>query len=492
MVKEIPVANEEQLKLLMQGVKVWNEWRKNNPEVGIDLSEADLKEADLKEFNLHRANLSRAFLSEADLQGTVEYGQICVNSVDSFNETVYEIESYLFTTDLSEADLSEAFLIGANLSFANLGKAHLSKAYLSETDFSWANLKNANLNEADLSSANLSSANLSEAHLSSVNLNEADLSSANLRSANLSGTNLSKAQVLGTNFTGANLTGACIEDWHSNSATKLDEVECDYIYLKSGNQERRPSDPKRNFEPGEFTKLFQKFLSTVDLIFRNGVDWQALLISLEKLRVEAAGAELSIQAIENKNDGAFVVRVNTPPEADKAEVEKFLKREYEVALKAIEARYEMQLQLQGEQLQFYREEMAAKRQDNTQLMEVLKTMAEKENQAPKYDMRNSNFANFADTIQDGGKQQTVQHIYAPEQNLAAAAAEIQQLLAVVNPKSDDEFAEAVYREIQKNPTLKARLVNALKSGGLEALKAIFNHPAFSIPAETIKGWLEAE
>lgn len=33
---------------------------------------------------------------------------------------------------------------------------------------------------------------------------------------------------------------------------------------------------------------------------------------------------------------------------------------------------------------------------------------------------------------------------------------------------------------------------ALKAGGIEALKAIFNHPAFSIPAETIKAWLEVE
>ena len=124
-------------------------------------------------------------------------------------------------------------------------------------------------------------------------------------------------------------------------------------------------------------------------------------------------------------------------------------------------------------------------------MGVLQTMAENQS---KYDMRGSTFGNFADTVQDGGKQQTIQHNYASEQNLAAAAAEIQQLLnqlAASNP-NDEEFAEAIRQEIQKNPTLKARLVNALKSGGLEALKAIFNHPVFSIPAETVKGWLEAE
>lgn len=96
----------------------------------------------------------------------------------------------------------------------------------------------------------------------------------------------------------------------------------------------------------------------------------------------------------------------------------------------------------------------------------------------------------------------IQHNYAPEQkqNLVEAAKEIQELLdqlsqtyppttyaqkrAVVN--------QAIEQEIKHNPTFKARLRAALKAGGIEALKAIFNHPAVSIPIETIKGWIEAE
>ena len=42
---------------------------------------------------------------------------------------------------------------------------------------------------------------------------------------------------------------------------------------------------------------------------------------------------------------------------------------------------------------------------------------------------------------------------------------------------------------QNNPTLKARLINALKQGGTEALKVFF--PFVSIPVETIRGFLEA-
>jgi hypothetical protein len=46
-------------------------------------------------------------------------------------------------------------------------------------------------------------------------------------------------------------------------------------------------------------------------------------------------------------------------------------------------------------------------------------------------------------------------------------------------------------KIDKNPTLKQRLISALKAGSIEALKAIFNNPAVSIPVETVKGFLEA-
>ncbi|MEZ2228023.1 HEAT repeat domain-containing protein [Microcoleus sp.] len=83
----------------------------------------------------------------------------------------------------------------------------------------------------------------------------------------------------------------------------------------------------------------------------------------------------------------------------------------------------------------------------------------------------------------------------PPQNLVDAAAEIQQLLNQIaqNPTVPESVvAEAIHNKIKENPTLKQRLRSALKAGGIEALKAIFNHPLVSVPIETIKGWIEAE
>jgi uncharacterized protein YjbI with pentapeptide repeats len=407
------VANQEQLDLLRQGVEVWNAWRKTNPDVEINLNETDFVNT-----NLIRANLSQADLSRTDLTAA----------------------------NLGEADLTCASLVEADLIHANLGGANLERA-----DLTWANLH----------WADLTLAKLSRASLFGTDLREADLSKANLNGANLSEANLSGVRGLKTNFASAILTGASIEDWNINGETNLENVKCEYIYLKYRRQERRPSDPNRNFEPGEFKVLVQKALNTVDLIFRNGVDWQALWMSLEKLRVEAAGAELSIQAIENKQDGAFVVRVNTPPDADKAEVEKFLKREYQIAVKTLEAKYESQFQLQGEQLAFYREELASKRQENTRLIGVIEVMAE--NQPSKYDMRGSTFGSFVDTAQAGSKQSSVQYI-TMSQDLTQAAAQIQELLTqlqktgVTVETAQEQVATDLATQAKSNPTVMGKLV----------------------------------
>jgi hypothetical protein len=58
------VADPEHLKLLRQGVDVWNEWRAEKPSIRPDLGEANLSEA-----YLNGANLYEAYLYEANLSG---------------------------------------------------------------------------------------------------------------------------------------------------------------------------------------------------------------------------------------------------------------------------------------------------------------------------------------------------------------------------------------------------------------------------------------
>jgi uncharacterized protein YjbI with pentapeptide repeats len=188
-----------------------------------------------------------------------------------------------------------------------------------------------------------------------------------LKDANLKNANFTAALVLCTDFTGAEMTGACLEAWNIDSTTNLDQVNCQYVYLRNEKDERRPSSG--NFALGEFTKLFQEVLSTVDLIFRDGIDWKAFKYSFDKLVLDNQGTELSIQSIENKGDGVVIVRVHVPPEADKAKLHGEFNQTYAGSeLKALEARYQAQLEGKNEQITIYREQ-------NADLQETVKLLA---------------------------------------------------------------------------------------------------------------------
>lgn len=363
--------------------------------------------------------------------------------------------------DLRGADLSMADLRGANLRGANLSEADLSEANLRGTDLRWANLSRANLIGADLSGANLRWVDLSEAELS--------------------GANLSRTQALETDFTNAKFTGTCIEDWNINSATKLDNIDCQYVYLKNNKRERCPSSGE--FAPGDFTKLFQKALETVDLIFRNGVDWEAFAYSFRKIQIENESSKLTIRKIEIIDD-IVLVEVNISEQADKTQFHNDFFKGYEFAKKELEPQHQARLADKDKEINRL---VLSLDKAYEKLGEVPKLMAEQ----PKVQQ---NF--HASVYGVAGNVEGDFNNYLPEQkqNLAEAAADIQKILnqlAQTSPTTD-VVTEAIHQEIKRNPALKARLISALKAGVLEGLKTFVNHPLFNIPAETIKGFLEAE
>lgn len=453
---EPKMVNGEHYTRLKTSVKVWNDWRISNPSIIPNLKGANLKSAELSEADLKRADLSFAILSEANLNAAdLSFANLSFAILTNANlsetnlsdaifreanlnganlSVSYLSETNLNGANLSKADLSEAYisrvkfsgldLSGANfrkaylaeLNFreAKLHKANLSKAYLNFADFSKADLTQANLSEADLSEANLSKADLGEANLSKADLREAKLSRAYLSEANLSeanlsevklsgldfsktdlrGANLSKVQALETDFTSANFTGTCLEDWNINSATKLDNIDCQYIYLKNAQQERRPNSG--DFAPGEFTNLYQKVLNTVDLIFRNGVDWEAFAYSFGKIQVENESSELAIQSIEVKGDGVVVVRVNVSPITDKSKINNDFVQNYEVAYKILEEKYKAELSGKNAEIAHYGQEVQRQKEYINNLFTLLnhqqtvqKTMAENPRKVSNYDLRYS-------------------------------------------------------------------------------------------------------
>ncbi len=502
------MGNEEHLALLRQGVDAWNKWKANHPDIRPNLSFATgkgitIKGAKLSGVDLSRADLSQADLSRADLIGA-KFSEANLNEA-------YLSEADLIAADLSYADLSSADLIAANLIGANLigtylAGADLTRANLSGADLIGAKLIGAKLSGANLSGANLSEANLSGAYLREANLRGANLSGANLNGANLSGGNLQRTKAWGTNFNKAILTGTCLEDWHINSATNLEQVICDYVYLLADQKERCPRNG--NFLPGEFAKLFQKSLEVCELVFRNGIDWQAFLTSFQKLQAETGASNLFIQAIENKNNGILIVRINVSNKTNKTEIEKYLKREYEYALKAIDKEYRYHLQTTYEEIAIFRQQSA-------NLTEIIKRMAGKTINVEARAMvdrqsllevstsspRDSSSESLADTSQDSDRLQSVQSNYTVEQqqNLADTAAKIQKLLQQLEqnyptntPLEKQMVITEVIRRIETNPNLKSWLVKTLKGVNLEALKQLIDHPLINLLLAALEDYQELE
>ena len=128
------MANPEHLKILKQGVEVWNEWRMRKnykpPKLidlriqGVEVSNLWMKEGqpDLLGANLISEDLSGADLSGADLRAANLFGAKLIGA----NLSGANLKAaLLYLSDLSGADLTEARMISTDLVGANITGAFL-------------------------------------------------------------------------------------------------------------------------------------------------------------------------------------------------------------------------------------------------------------------------------------------------------------------------------------------------------------------------------
>ncbi len=136
------MAHDKHLKILEQGVDVWNEWREKNPTTQADLS--------CKSFSGSPCHPSRKNLSGINLRGA----DLIQSNFSGTDFIEADLTDALFQQSvLSGADFSGAILIGADLHDVDLSNAKFGGA-----DLSGANLMNANVSGADFSNADLSGA----------------------------------------------------------------------------------------------------------------------------------------------------------------------------------------------------------------------------------------------------------------------------------------------------------------------------------------------
>ncbi|MCP4289109.1 MAG: pentapeptide repeat-containing protein [Gammaproteobacteria bacterium] len=249
------MPNEEHVAKLWEGVKVWNQWREENPDVRPDLErvdtismpslqganlrhanlkaanlrsknldQADLREANLRDADLSKASLRRANLCRADLRkasfveahlveadishvraGNVEFNKANLSRANLFESAMPHVD--LFAADLREANLSGAYFTHSSLSHADFRGADLRR-----TNFSDANLLHSKFDGAILAGVRFDNAILSRAHLRGANLVRVSLSSADLSKADLQGADLRQALLYGANLSGTDLSQANLSD----------------------------------------------------------------------------------------------------------------------------------------------------------------------------------------------------------------------------------------------------------------------------------------
>ncbi len=297
-----------------------------------------------------------------------------------------------YGADLTDADFTGAILKNTDFRTANLTRTRFYEA--KKLDFARPGntilsnpavlnlLITLNGRNKSYIGANLRGANLIGADLKEANLKNADIIEATFQEANLEWANLTLTQAIGTNFTKAQMTGACVEAWNIESTTILDNVDCRFVYLledpkpRTDDRERRPSSGE--FQPGEFTKLFEEVLNTVDLIFQNGIDWKAFITAFKKVQVENQDTELVIQSIENKGDGVVVVKVAVPENANKEKIHSDFTENYQLALAAVEEKYKSLLQAKDERIEDHKQQIKDIKQFYSELVNISKSLADQQ------------------------------------------------------------------------------------------------------------------
>ena len=260
-------------------------------------------------------------------------------------------------TNFHRANLTDTNLQGARLKSCNFYKATLTRANFRHAQKlnrarpgesllqNWLVLDllvsgqgaGLNLYKADLRGANLAGANLAGA-----NLKQADLSEATLAGANLREVNLREAACVGTDFRGAGLTGACLEAWNIDTNTQVEGVEAQFVFLLEqpnarGDRERRPHDPKRDIEPGDFEKYFQQVLDAMQLQIRDGINPEAFRAAFQTLMEKHGITPENITGMEKKGADVMLT-VEVPANANKAQIEADFHGSYQRQLEASQAR----------------------------------------------------------------------------------------------------------------------------------------------------------
>jgi uncharacterized protein YjbI with pentapeptide repeats len=246
-----------------------------------------------------------------------------------------------------DGDLEAVDFTGANFEYVNFSCVKMINC-------KWRGVKNAHLaqikntlleprkvrdlmmdgcsSDHDFSGMSLEGANFDELDLSGFDFSHTNLSYANFNSSNLTGANLTYTNVVGAKFNKATLTDAKIQNWNIDPRTQFDEVNCTRVFL--GPNQTDPNPPRGEFKAGEFSKLYQQVLDTVDFILHSPEALDAFINAVNHLKTHG-DADFYVQNIERKED-SVVVKLKAPDGIDREQIYIEVQREFELKLAKLE------------------------------------------------------------------------------------------------------------------------------------------------------------
>ncbi|NEO84942.1 MAG: low-complexity protein [Spirulina sp. SIO3F2] len=167
----------------------------------------------------------------------------------------------------------------------------------------------------DFMGLDLQDLNLNNVNFTASNLMGVKLSGSSLRSANLEKANLARVQLYGTDLTGAILTGSTIENWAISVDSKLDNIECDYVYMRLPTADdpdpwRKPDDRSQIFQSNDFTDFISPIVKTLEIYRKQYVDPRRIEISFKSLdlyhydKIDPAAVAIAVQQLAEENPEA--------------------------------------------------------------------------------------------------------------------------------------------------------------------------------------------
>ena len=220
-------SNIEHLKILNQGVSIWNKWRIENPSIlpnlrSINIENLNLKGINFSSTNLSLAKLSNIYLSEANLNSATLYGTQIVNSdLSEINLKYTDInECNFYKTSFSgatfkalniedsrfiEASLTYATLSGVTFTNVNLNNVYFMNSRILNSVFENVEMKFANLEDTFLISSILTNSNFEGCSLKGTKLTDTDLNRSSLKGVSLINSEISFTRMYGVDFESAKI-----------------------------------------------------------------------------------------------------------------------------------------------------------------------------------------------------------------------------------------------------------------------------------------------